>query len=263
MEHTDLLIDALDCARRAGAVVMSYFRSPAALDIRTKLGDADIVTAADRASETLIKDFIRTRYPSHSILSEESGEDRREGGYRWVIDPLDGTTNFSAGLPIWSISIGIEHDGHTEIGIVFAPYLNEMFHAVRGQGAYLNGEPIKVAGPCRLSQAVVSTGFPVDKLDNPDNNLDNFKRVMPQVRGIRRLGSAAVDMSYVAAGFLNAFWEINLHEWDVNAASLIVTEAGGKVTRFREDRNVSLLCGSPSAHDEILPLLATTRYLPQ
>lgn len=262
MEQTDILIDALDCARRAGAVVMSYFRSPTALDISTKLNDADIVTIADRASETLIKEFIQSRYPTHSILSEESGEDNRNDEYRWVIDPLDGTTNFSSGLPIWSISIGIVHNGQTEIGVVFAPYMNEMFHAVRGQGAFLNGEPIHVAPQTRISRMVVSTGFPVDKLTNPDNNLDNFQRIMPEVRGIRRLGSAAIDMCYVAAGFLDAFWELNLHEWDVNAASLIVTEARGMVTRFRDDRNVSLLCGSPSAHDQLLPLISTKPYSP-
>lgn len=262
MEHTDFLIDALDCARRAGAVVMSYFRSPAALDIHTKSGEADIVTAADRASETVIKDYITSRYPSHSILSEESGEESRSGDYRWVIDPLDGTTNFSTGLPIWSISIGLEYRGETILGVVFAPYLNEIFHAVRGQGAFLNGEPIRVASPCPISQAVISTGFPVDKLTNPDNNLDNFERIMPQVRGIRRLGSAAIDMCYVAAGFLNAYWELNLHEWDVNAASLIVSEAGGVVTRFRDDRNVSLLCGGKELHDVILPQLSATPCFP-
>ncbi len=178
-------------------------------------------------------------------------------GFRWVIDPLDGTTNFSQGLPIFSVSIGVEYEGRPVVGVVYDAYLDEMFHAVEGAGAFLNGNPIHCAEKSSLDHAVVSTGFPVDKGETPDNNLDNVSRIMPRVRGLRRLGSAAMDMCYVAAGFLDGYWELNLHRWDVSAAMLIVNEAGGSCTEFRTDRNISLVAASPAIHDMLLPLIST------
>lgn len=258
MNYSSLLLDAMSWAREAGAVHMRYFRGNE-LDIRSKLNDSDVVTAADKAAEKVLIDHIREAYPDHSILSEESGADQHAGDYRWVIDPLDGTTNFSQGLPLFSVSIGIEHNGETVVGVVFAPYLNELFHAVRGEGAWLNGEPVSVSGKTTLEQSVVATGFPVDKLENPDNNLDNVARVMPLVRGMRRLGSAAIDLCYVAAGFLDGYWELNLHAWDASAGLLIVEEAGGSYTHFRFDRNISVVAGAPAIHDLLLPMLSTGR----
>lgn len=250
--------DVIECALKAGEAAMKHFRSGHAIGMHNKLNDSDIVTIADKESEAVIKACIRTDFPTHAILSEESGETDGTAGYRWVIDPIDGTTNFFAGIPIWAISIGVEHHGQTEIGVVYLPATGELFHAVRGKGAFLNNKPIHVSAETRLSRSVISTGFPVDKDTNPDNNLDNLAAVMPLVRDIRRLGSAAADMCYVAAGFQNGYWELNLHEWDVNAASLILEEAGGKCTRFRPDRNISLVCGSPSIHDQLLSLLNTS-----
>lgn len=256
MNYSSLLLDAMSWAREAGAVHMRYFRGNE-LDIRSKLNDSDVVTAADKAAEKVLIDHIREAYPDHSILSEESGADQHAGDYRWVIDPLDGTTNFSQGLPLFSVSIGIEHNGETVVGVVFAPYLNELFHAVRGEGAWLNGESVSVSGKTTLEQSVVATGFPVDKLENPDNNLDNVARVMPLVRGMRRLGSAAIDLCYVAAGFLDGYWELNLHAWDASAGLLIVEEAGGSYTHFRTDRNISVVAATPAIHDLLLPMLST------
>lgn len=256
MNYSSLLLDAMSWAREAGAVHLRYFRGNE-LDIQSKLNDSDVVTAADKAAEKVLIDHIKASYPDHSILSEESGEEAHCGEYRWVIDPLDGTTNFSQGLPLFSVSIGIEHNGETVVGVVFAPYLNELFHAVRGQGAWLNGEPIKVSGKTRLDRSVVATGFPVDKDTNPDNNLDNVARVMPRVRGLRRLGSAAIDLCYVAAGFLDGYWELNLHAWDASAGLLILEEAGGSYTHFRVDRNISVLAGTPAIHDILLLMLST------
>ncbi len=256
-----LLLDAISWARQAGAVHMRYFRGNE-LDISAKLNDADIVTAADKAAEKLIIDNIRSKYPDHSILSEESGEmTNSHEGVRWVIDPLDGTTNFSQGLPIFSVSIGVEICGRPVVGVVYDAYLNELFHAVEGGGAFLNGEPVHCAEKTLLDRAVVSTGFPVDKGTTPDNNLDNLSRVMPRVRGLRRLGSAAMDLCYVAAGFLDGYWELNLHRWDVSAGMLIVKEAGGICTEFRHDRNISLVAASPAIHDLLLPLLSPTPAL--
>ena len=235
---------------------MSYFRK-AGLSIQAKRNnESDIVTAADKAAEAAIINFIHNRYPTHSILSEESGEEVREAEYEWVIDPLDGTTNFSSGLPEFSVSIGIRHCGVTVVGVVYAPYLNELFHAVRGEGAFLNGELIHCGSRQSLDRCVVATGFPVDKDCNPDNNLDNVARILPQVRGLRRLGAAAVDISYVAAGILDAYWELNLHEWDVCAGLLIAEEAGAKYHYFRDDRNISVLVASPQILPQILPLLS-------
>lgn len=254
-DYTTLLLDAVSWAREAGAVQLSYFRG-GNLDIHAKFNDSDIVTAADKAAERVIIDHIRASYPDHAILSEESGDDGRQSDFRWVIDPLDGTTNFSEGLPLFSVSIGLEYKGTTVVGVVFAPYLNELFHAVKGVGAFLNGVPIGVSGKVSLANSVVATGFPVDKDVNPDNNLDAVARVLPHVRGLRRLGSAAIDISYVAAGYLDGYWELNLHPWDVSAALLILDEAGGKATHFRRDRNISVLTATPEVHDLLLPLVA-------
>ncbi len=153
--------------------------------------------------------------------------------------------------------MGVEYKGEPLIGVVFAPYLNELFHAVRGEGAYLNGTPISVSCKSELGHSVVATGFPVDKDSNPDNNLDNVAAVMPRVRGLRRLGSAAMDLCYVGAGFLDGYWEMNLHAWDVCAGLLVVEEAGGRYTHFRHDRNISLVAGTPDIHDRLLALLSS------
>jgi len=253
----ELLLDAIECAHRAGKVQLEYFRS-SHLKIDTKFNESDIVTPADKGSESVIINYIHQKYPLHSILSEESGSEHNNEDYEWVIDPLDGTTNFSVGLPQFCVSIGIRHKGETIIGVVFAPYLNELFHAVKGEGVFLNGKLIKTGIKSNLFEAVVSTGFPVDKDRNPDNNLDNVERVLPLVRGMRRMGAAAVDISYVAAGFLDAYWELNLHEWDVCAGLLIAEEAGAEIKHFRSDRNVSVLVSSPGIRWELEKSLSST-----
>lgn len=256
MDRNKLLHDATLWAREAGNALLGYFRS-GNLNITAKFNDSDIVTAADKAAERILLNHIHTTYPTHGILSEESGEERESSdGYRWVIDPLDGTTNFSAGLPQFSVSIGIELNGETIIGLVYAPYLNELFYAVKGEGAFLNGKPISTSDNSILARAVVTTGFPVDKDRTGDNNLDNVSRVLPHVRGMRRLGSAALDLCYVAAGFLDGYWELNLHPWDVCAGLLILTEAGGKFKYFRDNRNISILAASPGIYPSLSPLIS-------
>lgn len=246
----------LQWAREVGSVQLEYFRGNN-LGISSKLDESDIVTDADKASERVLIDHIRHHYPHHAILSEESGEADGDSGYRWVIDPLDGTTNFSEGLPDFCVSIGLQYMGETVAGVVFAPYLNEMFHAVKGQGAYLNGRPISVSGKEDIAKAVVNSGFPYDKHLTPDNNLDNVAGIFTQLRALRILGSAAMDICYCAAGYLDGYWELNLHEWDVCAATLILNEAGGESTRFRSDRCVSLVAGTPAIHRWLLEHLST------
>lgn len=256
MDISSLVLNAISWAREAGAVHRRYFRGNE-LNVTSKLNASDIVTAADKAAEKLLIDHIRQTYPDHSILSEESGEEEHAPEYRWVIDPLDGTTNFSQGLPVFCVSIGVEHNGDTIVGVVYDVYLDELFHAVKGEGAYLNGEPIAVSSKTELATSVVTTGFPYDKGTTADNNLDNAARVMPLVRGLRLIGSAAMDLCYVAAGYLDGYWEINLHEWDVAAGLLILKEAGGEFTYFRSDRNVSVVASCPGIHKELLSLLST------
>lgn len=247
----DILISAISWARQAGAVQMRYFRSPE-LVVNTKFNVNDVVTQADKEAEALLISQINATYPDHAILSEESGgQGESTAEYRWIIDPLDGTANFSSGLPMFCVSIAIERNGETVIGVVHAPYLGETFHAVKGEGAYLNGEPIHCRATSSLDKAVVSTGFPVDRNVNPDNNLANVARVLPLVRGLRRLGSAALDMSYVAAGFLDAYWEMDLHRWDVAAGELIAAEAGAVCRSFRDNRNCSVMVATPAIEKEL------------
>lgn len=249
-----ILSDAESWAREAGEIQLGFFRS-AELEVSNKLNDADIVTAADKASEKCLIDHIAATYPDHAILSEESGDTAGDSGYRWVIDPLDGTTNFKSGLPEFAVSIGIEYCGETVAGVVYAPYLREMFTAIKSNGAFLNGQPIHCATQQRMSRCVISTGFPVDKDTNPDNNMDNVARVLPKIRGLRRLGSAAIDTCYVAAGFLDGYWELNLHLWDVSAALLIAAEAGASHCLFRPDRGLSVLVASSAIYPQLRELI--------
>lgn len=251
-----LLTEAVSVAREAGEALLSFFRHPG-LHVDPKLCEADIVTEADRASEAIILDYLRRQHPTHAILSEESGASgSAEAEWEWVIDPLDGTTNFSEGLPTWAVSIGIRRHGKAVAGVVHAPYLRETFTAIRGGGAQLNGATVHCRRNELMERAVVSTGFPVDKAVNPDNNVAELVTVLPLVRGMRRLGSAALDLSYVGAGFLDGYWEMNLHEWDVCAGELIATEGGALCRRYRSDRNVSLCAATPAIFNQLYPLLS-------
>lgn len=256
LDKDELLLNAISWAKEAGKIQLGYFRSTH-LETHAKFNESDVVTIADKESEAFIISQIHSLYPSHSILSEESGSESNESDFQWVIDPLDGTTNYSSGLPQFCVSIGLKHQGTTILGVVYAPYLDELYTSIKGEGAYLNGKPIHCRQISDIHKAVVSTGFPVDKDRNSDNNLDNVTRVLPLVRGLRRMGAAAIDICSVAAGFLDAYWELNLHEWDVCAGLLIANEAGAKDYFFRTDRNVSVLVSAPGIYDTISPLLST------
>lgn len=245
---------AIDMAKEAGRIQLSYFRS-ANLGMETKLNVYDVVTDADKASERLIMDAIKRLFPTHGIIAEESGEYNPDSDYKWIIDPLDGTTNFSQGLPVFSVSIALEHLGSPVVGVVYAPYLDELFHAVKGEGAFMNGHRISCSRKDDISMAVVATGIPYDKKSNPDNNLREISVVAPEVRGLRRLGSAAVDLCYVAAGFFDAYWELNLKHWDVAAGSLIASEAGAEIIPIRANRYHSILAVIPSLKKDMLSLL--------
>ncbi len=255
---TPLELDWLDSARdmghQAGKILRSYFRRQD-LNIMDKGNAYDIVTEADKASERLILDYLHSRYPDHAILSEESGDDHRHARCQWIIDPLDGTVNYSAGLATYCISIGLMVAGETRMGYVYAPTLDEEFYAIKGKGAYGPNGILQVKVTTDLQRAVVSTGFPYDKATNPDNNLDRVARVMPRVRGLRRLGSAAMDLCYVAAGWLDGYWELNLKEWDACAGELIAQEAGATVTRYRNDHGICILAACPGIAQQLLEMV--------
>ena len=246
----------MEMARKAGEIHLCHFRRP---DLRAdaKFNQSDVVTIADREAEKLILDIIQSRFPSHSVLSEESGRHDAGHSFRWIIDPLDGTTNFSQGLPYFSVSIALEIDGKDALGVVYAPYLGEMFHAITGGGAFLNGKPLRCPDKHELNKAVVATGFPIDKDTHVDNNLSNVVRITPLVRGLRRLGSAALDLCYTGAGYLDGYWEMNLHEWDVAAGRIIAREAGAVYGLWREsaDRGICALAASPALYPLLLSLL--------
>lgn len=247
---------AVGMAREAGRIQLTYFRGDD-LAMKTKSNVSDVVTRADRESEELIVRSILERYHTHAILGEEGGaRGDAASEWRWVVDPLDGTTNYSQGLPVFCVSIALQYRGETVVGVVYAPYLRELFTAVRGGGAWCrrgDGEPVRlhVSTKQRLDCSVVATGFPYDKSENPDNNSDNVARILPHVRDVRRMGAAAYDLSCVAAAMLDGFWELNLHEWDVCAASLLVIEAGGVVESLRADRGVSPVAGSAALVEQM------------
>lgn len=246
---------ALYMAEMAGNIHLNYFRKG---DIQqtTKLNDSDVVTIADKESEAAVLSYIREHFPSHGIISEESGRSHEDREWRWVIDPLDGTTNFTAGLPAFCVSIALEHNNEAVIGVVYAPYLGECFYAVKDGGAWFNGRPIHCSDKTEISKAVVATGMPYDRNDNPDNNLVEISKVALRVRGVRRMGSAAIDLCYTAAGFFDAYWELNLNRWDVAAGQLIAKEAGACIDSIRIGRNHSVLASNPFIRTTMLEMLA-------
>lgn len=254
--YQDFLDFTVGIVKQAAEIQLAYFRG-SDLGIRTKSNVYDVVTRADKESEDFIVRAILDRYPDHKILGEEGGYRGNENSdYMWVIDPLDGTTNYSQGLPLYCISVALQYKGETIVGIVLAPYVGELFTAVKGGGAYLEcreGElkRIHVSDKKTLGTSVIATGFPYDKDVNPDNNSDNLARIVPHVRDIRRMGTAAYDICCVACGFLDGYWEFSLNLWDVCAASLILQEAGGIVSELKGHRGVSQIVGNEAIVREI------------
>lgn len=241
-------------AEHAGAIHLKYFRKTD-LEQSTKLNDSDVVTIADKESEKFIISYIHQHFQDHGIISEESGMDHEEREWRWVIDPLDGTTNFSSGLPAFCVSIALEHNHEGVLGVVYAPFLKECFYAVKDVGSWFNGKTIRCSSKNELSKAVVATGMPYDRNENSDNNLKEIGRMVFCIRGLRRMGSAAIDLSYTAAGFFDAYWELNLNRWDVAAGQLIAKEAGAIVESIRIDRNHSVLASNPHLYFSIRNIL--------
>jgi myo-inositol-1(or 4)-monophosphatase len=219
-------------AREAGALLLEYFHQKLKIEYK---GEADLVTAADRASEKLIRQRIGEQFPAHDILGEEQGLNDRGSEYRWYVDPLDGTTNFAHGYPVFCVSLALEHRSATPArriaAVIYDPTRDELFSAEQGRGARLNGEPIHVSKISQLKECLVATGFPSHKRhQNP--NIYFYHQITLRTHGVRRAGSAALDLCCVACGRYEGFWEFNLNPWDTAAGVLIIEEAGGKVTRF-------------------------------
>lgn len=248
-----LLHNAISWAMEAGRMQLEKFRDRR-LNMTTKSSLHDVVTEVDKACETFFLEKISATYPTHGILGEETGA-HNAGDWMWVIDPLDGTNNYSQGLPIFCVSVGIQYRGVTQIGVVYVPYLDEIFTAKRGEGALWNGKAIRVAHKSDLNQCVIGTGFPYDKGTNADNNLPNVNAILPHIRGIRRMGAAAYDLCCVACGLLDGYWELDLKPWDACAGSLIVEEAGGRVVPFRDDRGISIVAGGDKVVNALLGFL--------
>jgi len=229
----DVLNVALEAAEKASGILMEYFGKLSALEVEQKSKN-DYVTEADKKSETIIIKTIQSHFPQHTIIAEESGG--REGNeWKWYIDPLDGTKNFIHGLPVFCVSIGVERENEMVAAVIGAPALGELYVAEKGSGAYCNDRRIKVSER-PFDEALVATGFPFRGKDMLEEYLVCFKDVFLKVSGVRRCGSAALDLAYTAKGVFDGFWEMSLHPWDIAAGVLLVEEAGGIVSDFKGER---------------------------
>jgi myo-inositol-1(or 4)-monophosphatase len=247
---------SIEIAREAGALLAGYFERRVAFELK---GDFDLVTEADRSSERLIVERLRAHYPSHSVVAEETGLHTGSSEYRWYVDPLDGTTNFAHGFPVYNVTLALECAGELVSGVIFDPTRNELFTAEKGSGAFLNGERIHVSGARRILDSLVATGFPSRKR-HQNVNVHFYYQLAMLSHGVRRAGSAALDLAYVACGRLEAFWEFGLNPWDMAAGILLVQEAGGTCSDMNGAapslRGPHILADNTAIHGEMLELFA-------
>lgn len=241
-------------AQEAGALLLGYFQRRVGWELK---GEFDLVTEADRAAENLILERLRSHFPAHAVVAEESGGARTASPFCWYVDPLDGTTNFAHGFPAFSVSLALERDGRLLSGVIYDPLHQELFEAERGAGAWLNGRRIRVSGVGRVGDCLAATGFPSRKR-HLNVNVHFYWQVAMLSHGVRRAGSAALDLAYVACGRLDAFWEFGLNPWDMAAGILLVEEAGGKVTDMRGGpirlAAPHLLADNGLVHEELLEI---------
>jgi len=237
VEDLQFASQAGEIAREAGALLRQFYERGVATEYK---GDVDLVTEADRASEKLIRERLAQVFPAHGVFGEEGTRDRMDGEYRWYVDPLDGTTNFAHGFPSFCVLLGLEHrptglaadqDGSMVAGVTYDPLRNDLFLAERGKGAWLNGKRIAVSRTARLQESLTATGFP-SKKRHESPNIHFYHEFTLRSHGVRRAGSAGLDLAYVACGRLDGFWEFGLNPWDTSAGALLVEEAGGSITHF-------------------------------
>jgi myo-inositol-1(or 4)-monophosphatase len=252
---------AVKAARAAGSIINRAALDVERLTISTK-GVNDFVTEVDQAAEQAIIETLLTAYPGHAILAEESGRTHgaKHSDYLWIIDPLDGTTNFIHGFPVYAVSIALAFRGKIEQAVVYDPTRNDLFFASKGRGAFLNDRRLRVSKRIRLAESLIGTGFPFRKGDNFRRYIEMFEQVMQHCAGVRRPGAAALDLCYVAAGWYDGFFETGLHPWDVAAGSLMITEAGGLIGNFTGDADFlyqrEAVAGTPKVYGQLVQLLA-------
>ena len=252
---------AVDAARAAGQLLRDQFRKPRHISYKSR--PTDLITEMDARAEALIVERLQRAFPEDAVLAEERGAAAGRSGRRWVIDPLDGTTNYAHGLPIFAVSIALEQGGRVAVGVAFDPSRDEMYVAERGAGATLNDEPLAVSRTPVLDASLLVTGFPYDIRDTGDTNLPEYAAFAVRSRAVRRLGSAVLDLAYVAAGRFDGYWELRLGPWDIAAGALLVHEAGGRVTDLAGgpvDLDAPRVVASNGLiHDQILGVLAEVR----
>lgn len=252
-----MINNVIKIAREAGVIIRQGFSDSISIEYKTDV--TNIVTNIDKAAEKIITDFITKEYPTHSIIAEESGQSEKSSEYTWVVDPIDGTTNFAHKLPIFSVSIGIQKDGENIIGVIYDVMRDEIYSAEKGSGAYRNQKRINVSDNSNLEKSLLVTGFAYDREDDYKEAIQIFGSFLTKTRAVRRLGSAAIDFCYVASGVFDGFWETNLSPWDVCAGILLVEEAGGKVTNYNNERlNINsdqYLATNGKIHDKMLEVI--------
>jgi myo-inositol-1(or 4)-monophosphatase len=252
----NFLDSAVEIAREAGALLVHHFERRPAFELKAEF---DLVTAADRASETLIVERLRSHFPAHNIVAEEGSGHESASEYRWYVDPLDGTTNFAHGFPMFNVTLALERAGELVCGVIYDPVRQELFTAERGAGAWLNNRRVRVSGVQKLEEALVATGFPSRKR-HMNVNVHFYYQMAMWTHGVRRAGSAAIDLAYVACGRLDAFWEFGLKPWDMAAGILLIAEAGGRVTDMRGGPAVvggeHLLTTNGRLHAQVLELFS-------
>ena len=255
----DMMAVAQEAALKAGAILRENIHGTRSITFKD---DINLVTEMDVRSERAVVEVLRASFPGHGIIAEEETNVRNGSGFTWIIDPLDGTTNYAHGYPCFSVSIALEHDDEIVLGVVYDPMRGELFTAQKGQGAFLNGKPIRVSGIDTLIKSLLATGFPYDRKMSEKNNMDYFHDLLMASQEVRRDGSAALDLCYIASGRFDGFWELKLKPWDVAAGSLIVREAGGMVSDFSGTRfsiyDNEILASNGVIHGQMMERLKET-----
>lgn len=254
--HTDKLLFLKNISVEAGKILMKFFRGN--FDIESKEG-SELLTTADRESEKLIVSELRKEYPEIAIIAEETKPGNWQEKEAFIVDPLDGTNNFSFGIPMFCSSIAYQTDGDLKIGVIYDPLHEELFYAEQGKGAFLNGSLIAVSKRKKLRDSIIATGFPYIKERKEDSNVPEFSALLMESRGVRRMGSAALDLCYVACGRFDGYWEKHLKIWDISAGGLIVAEAGGKITNFSGDewdhKSDNVIASNGIIHNEMQEII--------